>query len=62
MLTILKQMIQRDFTALTPNVMTKNITSLNYKRMKKLGFENIIFDKDNTLTSPGEIKFFNEDI
>ena len=45
-------MIQRDFTALTPNVMTKNITSLNYKRMKKLGFENIIFDKDNTLTLP----------
>ena len=55
-------MVRKDFTPLTPNVMTKNITSLNYKRMKQLGLETIIFDKDNTLTSPGEINFYNEDI
>ena len=37
--------------------MTKNIASLNYQRMKELGFKSIIFDKDQTLTLPGKIVF-----
>ena len=57
--TILKKVITRDFTSVTPNVITKDITTLNYKRMKELGFESIIFDKDNTLTLPKKPKFKN---
>ena len=40
--------------------MTKNIAQLDFRKMKRLGFEKIIFDKDNTLTAPGENTFFDE--
>jgi len=42
--------------------MVKDITKLNFKQMKKMGFENILFDKDNTVTVPGGLNFFNKDI
>jgi predicted HAD superfamily phosphohydrolase YqeG len=60
--SLLKKVITRDFAALTPNVIAKDITTLNYKRMKELGFEGIIFDKDNTLTKPGNGLFATEEI
>ena len=62
MLTILKQMVQRDFSAITPNVMAKNVTNLNFRRMRELGFEHIIFDKDNTLTTPGGYTFHTKEL
>ena len=42
--------------------MIKDITSLNYRKMRKLGFETILFDKDNTITEPGQFDFFNNKI
>ena len=35
---------------LRPHVNAKDITCLNFKKMKEMGMEKIIFDKDNTLT------------
>jgi predicted HAD superfamily phosphohydrolase YqeG len=35
---------------ITPHVRIDTIATLNYKRMKDMGMEKIIFDKDNTLT------------
>ena len=34
----------------TPHVKARDISHLNFKRMKDMGMEKIIFDKDNTLT------------
>ena len=33
-----------------PHVKTKDISELNFKKMKDMGMEKIIFDKGNTLT------------
>ena len=33
-----------------PHVKTKDISELNFKKMKDMGMEKIIFDKDDTLT------------
>ena len=33
-----------------PHVKTKDISELNFKKMKDMGMEKIIFDKENTLT------------
>ena len=45
-----------------PAVITKNISQLDYRKMQRLGFQKLIFDKDNTLTAPNENRFFNENI
>ena len=45
-----------------PHVKTKDITELNFKKMKEMGMEKIIFSKNNTLTKPNEIKFINKKI
>ena len=34
-----------------PHVKTKDISELNFKKMKEMGMEKIIFDKDDTLTN-----------
>ena len=36
---------------LKPHVIAEDIRYLNFKKMKDMGMEKIIFDKDNTLTS-----------
>ena len=33
-----------------PHVIAKNLSELNFKRMKEMGMNKIIFDKSNTLT------------
>ena len=33
-----------------PHVKTKDISELNFKKMKDMGMEKIIFDKDDTIT------------
>ena len=40
-----------------PHVKTKDITELNFKKMKEMGMEKIIFSKDNTLVVPGDYKW-----
>ena len=37
--------------SLRPHVITEDIGYLNFKKMKDMGMEKIIFDKDNTLTT-----------
>ena len=32
--------------------MVKDITHLNFGKMKKIGFQKVIFDKNNTLVEP----------
>ena len=61
-LNVTKQPIFKDYSSLTPHVMVKDITCLNYKRIKELGFNSIIFDKDNTVCRPGEVGFANGEI
>ena len=36
---------------LRPHVIAEDISYLNFKKMKDMGMEKIIFDKDNTLTT-----------
>ena len=36
---------------LRPHVVAKDIGHLNFKKMKEMGMEKVIFDKDNTLTA-----------
>ena len=43
-----------------PHVKTKDISQLNFKKMKDMGMEKIIFSKDNTLTLPGKSNFIND--
>ena len=45
-----------------PHVKTKDISELNFKKMKDMGMEKIIFDKAHTLTYQNEYNFINEDI
>ena len=40
----------------------QDITYLNYKRMKDMGMEKIIFSQNNTLTLYDELDFINRDI
>ena len=35
---------------------------LNFKKMKDMGMEKIIFSKDNTLTLPGKSNFIDEQV
>ena len=42
-----------------PAAITKNITQLDFRKMKRIGFEKMVFDLDNTLTAPNETSFFN---
>ena len=42
-----------------PHVKTKDISQLNFKKMKDMGMEKIIFSKDNTLTLPGKSNFID---
>ncbi|KAJ3275417.1 hypothetical protein HDV01_000709 [Terramyces sp. JEL0728] len=37
-----------------PNLKTKNLTTINFRKLKKQGFKAIVFDKDNTITRPYE--------
>ena len=45
-----------------PHVKTKDISELNFKKMKDMGMEKIIFDKGNTLTEHFEYKFTHPNI
>ena len=45
-----------------PHVKTKDISELNFKKMKDMGMEKIIFDKGYTLTKPADINFLTKDI
>ena len=44
-----------------PHVKTKDISQLNFKKMKDMGMEKIIFSKDNTLTLTGGNRYIKED-
>ena len=43
-----------------PHVKTKDISELNFKKMKDMGMEKIIFGKDNCITKAGRIDFIDE--
>ena len=45
-----------------PHVKTKDISELNFKKMKEMGMEKIAFDKGNTLCHHGDHLFINTDI
>ena len=45
-----------------PHVKTKDISQLNFKKMKDMGMEKIIFSKDNTLTLPGKSNFIDDKV
>ena len=45
-----------------PHVKTKDISELNFKKMKDMGMEKIIFDKGYTLTKPTKTDFLSEEI
>ena len=40
-----------------PHVVAEDITQIDYKKMKDMGMEKIIFDKYNTLIRHGEVNF-----
>ena len=42
-----------------PHVKTKDISQLNFKKMKDMGMEKIIFNKDNVLTKPEKLDWIN---
>ena len=45
-----------------PHVKTKDISELNFKKMKDMGMEKIIFDNNLTLNKLDEIDFLNFEI
>ena len=45
-----------------PHVKTKDISELNFKKMKEMGMEKIIFATHNVLNTPDESTIKNEDI
>ena len=45
-----------------PHVKTKDISELNFKKMKEMGMEKIIFSKDNTLALVDSDEFYNEKV
>ena len=45
-----------------PHVKTKDISELNFKKMKDMGMEKIIFGKDNCITKAGRIDFIDEKV
>ena len=45
-----------------PHVKTKDISQLNFKKMKDMGMEKIIFSKDNTLTPTGKNYYISEEV
>ena len=53
-------MIKKLTSIIRPHVIVKDITCLNFRKMKEMGMEKIIFDKDNTLCHDHHPKFPNE--
>ena len=45
-----------------PHVKTKDISELNFKKMKDMGMEKIIFDNNLTLNKLNRIDFLNDEI
>ncbi len=45
-----------------PHVKTKDISELNFKKMKDMGMEKIIFSQNNVLSKPFDIRFISDDI
>ena len=45
-----------------PHVKVRDISCLNFAKMKEMGMEKVIFEKDNTLTKFGKTRFFNKHI
>ena len=45
-----------------PHVKTKDISQLNFKKMKDMGMEKIIFNKENVLNINELVGFINPDV
>ena len=45
-----------------PHVLAEDISKINYQKLKGLGMEKVIFDKDNTLVLHGENNFYKPEI
>ena len=60
-LRILKSVVKNP-VIIKPHVIAKDISHLNFKKMKDMGFNKIIFDKDNTLTLDRHAEFFSKKI
>ena len=45
-----------------PHVKAKDISELNFKKMKDMGMEKIIFSKDNTITRVGDTEFISPEV
>lgn len=53
---ILKNIIG-NIQIINPNLYIKNVENINYDKLKEMGIQYIVFDKDNTLTKHLETKF-----
>lgn len=47
---------------LLPHFHVQNITEINFNYLKKCGFKNVVFDKDNTITKPYSDNFWSTEI
>lgn len=58
---ILKNIIG-NIQIINPNLYIKNVENINYDKLKEMGIQYIVFDKDNTLTKHLETKFTKKSI
>jgi predicted HAD superfamily phosphohydrolase YqeG len=54
--------ILKDINILKPQIISKNITEIDYKSLKEKGIKYLIFDKDNTLTLTYQSNFHSPQI
>ena len=52
----------KDPELLNPNVIVNDITDLNFFKMKEIGIQKLIFDKNNTLVEPYYEQIFDAKI
>lgn len=47
---------KEDLLLVTPNAYQQSIYTIDYKKLKKLGYKNLIFDIDNTITAVNSLE------
>ena len=58
----LRQPVERHFNPFVPHLRVKDVTEIDWSEFKRKAkcVRYVVFDKDNTLTRPKELKYFSK--
>jgi phosphatidylglycerophosphatase GEP4 len=56
------QYLLKDPSLMNPNLIIKDVKSIDYKKLREIGIKYVVFDKDNTLTETYKMNYYNDTI